>query len=120
MSREINDGNLNIIGNLSNEGSLASTGFKNIKLTAVVGTSQTIIPNATDDVTNIVSGFFTLNDGSSSVANAFTLDQGGTTTYPIVVGGSTWTIALNANGSLTVSRTSGSGTATMTFLLTFQ
>jgi len=101
------------------QGPIHGDGFLEVKKTSVNGTKQVIIPNATGDVTMIVTGFFTLSDGTSSVANSFTLAQGGTMTLPIALGGSTWTITLNANGELSVQRTAGSGTGTMTFKLTW-
>ena len=123
MAREINDGNLSIIGDVTVTGDLNFTdasngeGYKYVKLTGIVGTKQVIIPNAAGDVTQIVTGFFTLSDGTSGVANGFAMIP--TDTYAIAVGGSTWTITCASNGELSVIRTAGAGTATMTFLITW-
>lgn len=83
--------------------------------TSVVGSSQVIIPNAAGDVTRALMGWFSLSDGTSGVANSFTMLPGDN--VDISLGGSTWRLALNANGELTVIRTFGSGTATITLLM---
>ena len=123
MAREINDGDLSIIGDVAITGDLAFTGeaagegYKYIKLTGIVGSAQTVIANGAGDVTQVVTGFFTLSDGTSGVANGFAMIP--TDTYDIAVGGSTWRITCAANGELSVQRVAGSGTATMTFLVTW-
>lgn len=83
----------------------------------IVGTKQVIIANGTGDVTQMLTGFFVLSDGTSGVANGFAMIP--TDTYAIAVGGSTWTLTVAANGEFSVQRTAGSGSATMTFMITW-
>ena len=121
--REINEsrveftGDVDVAEDLSFGGLLVGEGFKYIKLTGIVATKQVIIANATGDVTQVVFYLFTLSDGTTGVANAVQLAPGGTDA--IAVGGSTWTVTCAANGELSVIRTAGAGTATMTFLITW-
>jgi len=106
------------IGQSAPQGTIHADGFMYEKKTSIDGTKQVIIANGTGDVTQILTGFFTLSDGSSGVSNAISMTPA-PSTFPIAVGGSTWTLTLATNGEFSVQRTSGSGTATMTFMLTW-
>jgi hypothetical protein len=86
--------------------------------TNVGASAQTIIPNGTGDVARGVAGSAILYDGTTTViASTLALRQGGTTTYDMVGASSTWRTTLNADGSLTVARISGSSTATISYHL---
>lgn len=85
--------------------------------TGVNGTPQVIIPNGSGDVARAAHVTFILSDGTSGVANTFTLVHSVTMSAAITVGGSTWTVTLNANGEVSVARTAGSGTATIKFTI---
>lgn len=123
MTRTIDVGDFHIVGDteidgdLSFNGVVVGEGYKYSKLTAIVGTAQTIIANGTGDITHIVTGFFTLSDGAAGVANSFTMIP--TDTLDITLGGSTWRVTCASDGSLSVQRVAGSGSATMTFLMTW-
>ena len=60
-------------------------------------------------------GFFVLSDGSSGVANSFSMLPGDN--VDIGHGAGTWRLALNVNGTLTVARIAGTGTASITLLV---
>lgn len=80
--------------------------------TGVVGSAQTVIPDGTGDVTKTVTGFVIVDDGTSVVANTFTLTPG--SNQDIAVGTYTLRMAVSAGGALTVIRQAGTGTATVT------
>jgi hypothetical protein len=112
------------VGTSSPQGKLhvhdGTTGKLVVTKSGVTNTSQVIIPNATGDVIRLVTGTIILHDGTSTVTSTFTLTQGGTLTFDVASGGSTWRTTLNANGELSVARTAGSGTATISYDLLWQ
>jgi hypothetical protein len=91
-----------------------------VSKTGVNATSQVIIPNGTGDVTRLVTGTIIVSDGTTHSASTFTLTQGGTLTYDVTIAGSTWRTTLNANGELSVARTAGTATATITYDIRWQ
>ena len=86
-----------------------------VSKTGISNVAQTIIANATGDVTGGLAGFFIVNDGSGAVANVLTMLPGDT--LDTVVGGYTLRLALNVNGALTAVRQAGSGTASLVMLV---
>lgn len=83
--------------------------------TGIVNASQTIIPDGTGDVLDGMSGFFVISDGSSGIANAFTMLPGDN--LDTVVGSGTIRLALAAGGALTVIRQSGTGTYSIAIMM---
>lgn len=84
--------------------------------TGVNATPQTILPNGAGDVVRAVYGSVLATDGTNNATpSVMTLRQGGTTTFDITAGTTTWRTTLNADGSLTVARTAGTGTGTLSY-----
>lgn len=82
--------------------------------TGVGATAVTILPNAAGDVTQGLAGLAVISDGATASAGSLTLFPGGS--QDIGAGTLTVRLACAADGSLTVKRQSGTGTATVALL----
>jgi hypothetical protein len=80
----------------------------------VDGIAQTILPNATGDVTAGLAGLVVVSDGATASTGSVSLNPGGN----VDIGAGTLTVRLAcaADGSLTVRRQSGTGAATIVLL----
>jgi hypothetical protein len=90
-------------------------GMMHVTKSGIINSPQVVIANGTGDVTRGIGGLFTLSDGTSGVSNMFTMVPGDN--VDITLGAGTWRLALNANGELTVTRQSGSGTGAISLLM---
>ena len=82
--------------------------------TGVGATAVTILPNAAGDVTHGLAGLAVVSDGTYAAAGSLTLFPGGS--EDISAGTLAVRLACAADGSLTVKRQSGTGTATVALL----
>ena len=86
-------------------------GQVNLSRTGINATAQTIIPAGAGSVTALVRIDAIVNNGTARTFIGFSLTVGGTTTQNASTGSDTWQFRLNANGSVDVRRTAGTGTA---------
>lgn len=87
--------------------------------TGVNGTPQVIIPNGTGDVVRQLKVTMLANDGTNAGSRQETfIAPGGTTT--VTAGTTTATLTVNANGEVSIVRTAGAGTLTVTFDMFWQ
>lgn len=70
-------------------------------------TQRTIIPDGTGDVTKQITGMVVISDGTNHSGGTFSLVIGASQDY--AVGTLTLRFTVNANGSFTVHRQSGTG-----------
>ena len=78
---------------------------------------QTLIPNGTGDVVRGIAGNLVATDGTTSVAQAFTLLNAAT--LDVTVGTLTLRLEVTAAGALIARRQAGSGVATLALLATW-
>jgi hypothetical protein len=100
--------------------SLPAAGW--VRLSGVVGTAVTIIADGVGDVTLVLSGTFTVSDGAGNVAGGVITATAPSGTFNLYDDGGTNTLKLQiaANGAVTVQRTAGSRTYSVTLNLTWQ
>jgi hypothetical protein len=85
-------------------------GHLNLSRTAIGAAAQILLPAGT--VTALARLDAIVSNGSVRGYVGFSLVVGGTTSQNLVTGSDTWQFRLNANGSVDVRRTAGSGSAT--------
>ena len=89
-------------------------GFVFVTKTGIDGTAQTILPNATGDITRALAFLIAISDGSTGGGAMNFLFPGGNQDFG--VGTLTVRLACAADGSLTVKRQAGTATATIALL----
>lgn len=108
-----------MIGNYVAQGPLhvfnATAGLLFATKTAIDGTAQVIIPNGTGDVTRALMANYIAHNGTTTATGTAVLVPGGTMTQAVVCGADTYTLRLNADGSIDVRRTGGTVAGTFAF-----
>ena len=103
------------VGNVTQQGQLhlhdGVGGLLFVTKTGIDGTAQTILPNGSGDITRGLAYLIVVTDGSTGGAATNVLFPGGN--QDIAVGTLTVRLSCAADGSLTVKRQSGTGTATV-------
>lgn len=111
------DGGFVGVGMMSPQGALhlwdGVAGHLHATHTGIGVTARVLIAAGAGSVAELVRVEAIVSNGSARAFAVATLQHGGTTTQNATTGSDTWQFRLNANGSVDVRRTAGSGTATV-------